>query len=92
MLPIKSGSNGGGGHMTDMYFGQALELLKQGFKLARKGWNGKGMFIQLQVPDAHSKMQQPYIYMSPVGGKLIPWTISQSDALAEDWYLIQEEN
>jgi Protein of unknown function (DUF2829) len=30
-----------------MNFGQALELLKQGKKLARKGWNGKGMFIYL---------------------------------------------
>lgn len=26
-------------------FGMALELLKAGHKVARKGWNGKGMFI-----------------------------------------------
>ena len=31
-----------------MTFGGALELLKMGFKAARKGWNGKGMFIYLQ--------------------------------------------
>lgn len=31
-----------------MTFGGALELLKMGFKVARKGWNGKGMFIYLQ--------------------------------------------
>lgn len=30
-----------------MNFGQALEELKQGNKVGRKGWNGKGMFIYL---------------------------------------------
>jgi Protein of unknown function (DUF2829) len=30
-----------------MNFGQALEALKQGKKVARRGWNGKGMFIYL---------------------------------------------
>ena len=28
-----------------MNFGQALEQLKQGIKVARAGWNGKGMFL-----------------------------------------------
>ena len=31
-----------------MNFGQALEALKQGKKVARKGWNGKGMFLWLK--------------------------------------------
>lgn len=31
-----------------MDFGKALELLKKGKKLSRKGWNGKGMFVVLQ--------------------------------------------
>lgn len=30
-----------------MDFGIALQYLKQGYKVARKGWNGKGMFIYL---------------------------------------------
>lgn len=30
-----------------MNFGQAIESLKQGKKVARKGWNGKGMWIAL---------------------------------------------
>lgn len=29
-------------------FGQAVESLKQGKKVARKGWNGKGMFLWLK--------------------------------------------
>lgn len=69
-------------------FGQAIEAMKSGSKVARDGWNGKGMWIALQVPDQHSKMQQPYIYMCPVGGKLVPWLASQADMLANDWQIL----
>ena len=31
-----------------MDFGQALDALRAGKRVARKGWNGKGMFIYLQ--------------------------------------------
>ena len=31
-----------------MNFGEALRKMKQGFKLQRKGWNGKGMFVVYQ--------------------------------------------
>ena len=31
-----------------MNFGIALELSKQGKKIARQGWNGKGMFVVYQ--------------------------------------------
>ena len=30
-----------------MNFGQAIEALKAGKKVAREGWNGKGMWIAL---------------------------------------------
>ena len=68
-----------------MTFGDALVKLKGGLAVARSGWNGKGMWIKLQVPDANSKMSLPYIYMSTVDGKLVPWLASQTDVLAEDW-------
>jgi hypothetical protein len=69
-------------------FGQALAALKTGSKVARTGWNGKGMYLELQVPDNNSKMTLPYIYMSTVTGDLIPWLASQTDLQAEDWYLV----
>jgi hypothetical protein len=69
-------------------FGTALAHAKEGRRIAREGWNGKGMFLQLQVPDEHSKMRRPYIYMSPVDGDLVPWVASQSDLLADDWHLV----
>ena len=76
--------------MDDRFnFGGALGRLKDGRKVARRGWNGEGMFIQLQTPDEHSKMRRPYLYMSPVDGELVPWVASQSDLLADDWYEVQ---
>jgi hypothetical protein len=72
-----------------MNFGQAIEALKAGKKVSRSGWNGKGMWLALQTPDAHSKMSLPYIYMSTVDGKLVPWLASQTDVLAEDWGIVE---
>lgn len=66
-------------------FGEALQVLKAGGRVQRAGWNGKGMWLMLQVPDQHSKMTLPYIYMSTVTKDLVPWLASQTDVLAEDW-------
>ena len=66
-------------------FGVAIKMLKQGHRVAREGWNGKGMWLALQVPDEHSKMRRPYIYMSDAQGLLVPWLASQTDVLADDW-------
>lgn len=71
-----------------MNFGQAIEALKAGKRVSRSGWNGKGMWLALQVPDAHSKMSLPYIYMSTVDAQLVPWLASQTDVLAEDWGIV----
>jgi hypothetical protein len=73
---------------TDM--GGAINALRGGMKVMRAGWNGKGMWLGLQVPDAKSKMSLPYIYMSTVTGDLVPWLASQTDILAEDWVVIAE--
>lgn len=80
-----------------MNFGQALESLKIGQKVARNGWNGKGIFIELQVPDEHSKMTSPYIFIDTTGLQTenpdapksrVPWLASQTDMLAEDWVIV----
>lgn len=72
-----------------MNFGQAIETLKQGKKVARAGWNGKGMHLELQRPDAHSKMTLPYIYMYTAQGDNVPWLASQTDMLSEDWVTVE---
>lgn len=68
-----------------MSFGDALQWLKNGLSVYREGWNGNGMFICLQRPDANSKMTLPYIYMRTVQDDLVPWAASQTDMLSEDW-------
>ena len=75
-----------------MDIGTAIEMLKKGAKVSRPSWNGKGMWLLLQVPDANSKMTLPYIYIEyPVGSKAypkgcrVPWLASQADILAQDW-------
>ena len=71
-----------------MNFGKAIEALKDGKKVARHGWNGKNMYLELQVPDEHSKMSLPYIYMYTADQKLVPWLASQTDMLSEDWIIV----
>ena len=79
-------------------FGYALSQLKQGKQLARKGWNGKCIFIKLQLPDTNSKMTSPYIYIDTSGlqtdnhdapKSLVPWLASQTDMLAEDYFIYE---
>lgn len=69
-------------------FGVALARLRTGSRVARSGWNGKGMWIAMQVPDDNSKMTQPYIYMKTADCNLVPWLASQTDVLAHDWGLV----
>lgn len=80
-----------------MNFGQAIEAMGQGKKVARSGWNGKGLSVELQVPDEHSKMTLPYIFMNypatpasdtaptnHINARVL-WLASQTDMLAKDW-------
>ena len=85
-------------------FGLAVEAMKLGKKVARSGWNGKGMFLFL-VPGSVFKVNRPpllgvypegteitycpHIDMKTADGKVVPWLASQTDVLAEDWGVVQ---
>ncbi len=77
-------------------FSAALDKLKAGEKVAREGWNGKHMWLELQKPDENSKMTLPYIYIEypknhpayPEGSR-VPWLASQTDLLSEDWVVVE---
>ena len=77
-----------------MNFSQALDRLKAGAKIARSGWNGAGLWLEIQRPDAHSKMTLPYIFMSypdnaqNTPGARVPWLASQTDVLSTDWMVL----
>lgn len=85
-------------------FSLALEaVIHLGMKAARKGWNGKGMFIFLvpgstfQVnrapllgiyPEGTTINYRGHIDMKTADGTIVPWVASQTDILAEDWELV----
>lgn len=72
-------------------FGEGLRVLRQGGRISRDGWNGKGQYIELQPVDEHSKMTLPYIFIKTVTGDLVPWLVSQTDLLAADWNVAGQE-
>lgn len=65
--------------------GWAIKQLWEGRRVCRQGWNGPGQSLELQVPDANSKMTLPYILINTVAGDRVPWFASQTDILATDW-------
>ncbi len=75
-------------------FSQALLALKDGKRVSRAGWNGVGLWLELQRPDANSKMTLPYIYINypddakTTPGARCPWLASQTDMMAEDWQVL----
>lgn len=75
-------------------FDVALQFLKDGEGVRRHGWNGKGLTVRMQRPDAHSKMTLPYLYIEypndaqNTPGARCPWLASQTDILAEDWEMV----
>jgi hypothetical protein len=66
-----------------MDIGAAVDRLRAGKRVFRAGWNGKGMWLELQ--QEHTKMRLPYVYINTVDGELVPWVCSQTDLLATDW-------
>lgn len=89
--------------VSGLTFGLAVEALKQGKRVARVGWNGKGMFLFLvagsrfQVnrppllgiyPEGTTIDYCPHIDMRTADGKIVPWLASQTDVLAEDWVVV----
>lgn len=79
-----------------MDFGEALRVLKSGGRVAREGWNGKGMHLVL-VSDWNGKINAefaesfrllPWIGMKTAQGDFVPWLASQTDIIAGDWMSI----
>ena len=71
-----------------MNFEGALTEIKRGKLLTRRGWNGKNQWVALQTPDENSKMTLPYLYINTVESNFVPWLVSQTDLLAEDWEMV----
>jgi Protein of unknown function (DUF2829) len=72
-----------------MDIGQAIRRLQSGDKVAREGWNGKGMYLFLvrdwDTRDGLDQPTLPFVAMKTVNGGVVPWLCSQTDLLANDW-------
>lgn len=87
-----------------MDFGTAIMNLKAGHRVSRNGWNGKGMFLYYVPAAAYPPCTEvaktafggedvpygAYIAMKTAQGNVVPWLASQTDMLAEDWYVVMD--
>jgi len=82
-------------------FGEAISFLKEGMKVARKGWNGKKQYIELAtnisyvnaseevVNCEHDAIGNKAIAFVGTSGVQMGWLASQADMLAEDWVIVE---
>ena len=84
-------------------FGKAIQLLKEGKRLQRNGWNGKNQYIELATNISYKNSNEEIINTEheAIGNKAIAfvgtsgvqmgWLASQADMLAEDWRIVEDE-
>jgi hypothetical protein len=85
-----------------MTFGQAIDFAKRGFKIARSGWNGSGMFAYIVSEGTYPAKSaavkgifadnmvpyRAYWALKTAQNDVAPWAPSGSDSLAEDWEIV----
>lgn len=85
-----------------MNFGMAIEAMKMGFKVARKGWNGKDQFVFLIKGSEYQKslgwgfgeyvgepsIQSSLAIKTTANQVQVGWLASQSDMLSDDWAVV----
>lgn len=84
-------------------FGKAIQLLKEGKRLQRNGWNGKKQYIELAtnisyknnngeiINTEHEAIGNKAIAFVGTSGVQMGWLASQADMLAEDWRIVEDE-
>ena len=84
-----------------MTFGDAIQAAKMGKKIARKGWNGKGMYVFLvhgmdfhtdadlsELEDQDVEVLDCLVMRTATGAFCPGWLASQTDMLADDWMIV----
>lgn len=73
-----------------MNFSEALEWVKTGSKIFRKGWTA-GYYVRIHLPNAQSEMTAPYLFLFTIStGSSVPWVPGHIDILSEDWAIYEE--
>lgn len=88
--------------LTDgLPFGLAIEAAKKGKKIARKGWNGKGQYVELAtgisytnrsgqtINAEHAAIGNRALAFVGTSGVQMGWLASQADMLADDWVIVE---
>lgn len=78
-------------------FGDAIKYVKRGLKVARKGWNGKGMYLFLAdgedltscLSTGDFKCTSSVCMKTAQNTICVGWLASQADMLAEDWVFVE---
>lgn len=84
-------------------YSKALKALRKGARIARAGWNGKGMYLvhfspvghgmeMLRVLDIDGGTEYPllpFILMKTADDCYVPWLASQTDMLEDDWCIFE---
>lgn len=90
------------GGVSTFSFGEAIKYMKRGYKVSRKGWNGKKQYIQLAIGISYKTVEGEIVNCEheAIGNKAIAfvgtsgvqmgWLASQSDMLAEDWTFAEQ--
>lgn len=85
-----------------MDFGQAIAAVREGKRIARRGWNGKNQYVELAtnisyknwsgtiVNVDHSAIGSAALAFVGTSGVQLGWLASQADMLADDWYIADE--
>ena len=85
---------------TTFGFEEAIKYLKKGFKVARRGWNGKNQYVELatgisyknsegKIGNAdHCNIGNKALAFVGTSGTQLGWLASQADMLSEDWFIV----
>ena len=92
------------GELIEFDFGTAIQIMKQGGKVSRKGWNGKTQYIELAsnisyvntdrdiINCEHDAIGNQAIAFVGTSGVQMGWLASQADLLSEDWCIHIDED
>ena len=74
-----------------MNFGEAITKLKNGKRVARAGWNGKGMFLAMISGVSFDNTEVvPFIAIYATNKKFSAWNASQQGVFSDDWQVVSE--
>ena len=84
-----------------MTFGEAIDHVKEGRRIARDGWNGKGQYVELATQISYMNARGEIVNANHVNignkalafvgtsGVQLGWLASQADMLADDWRIVK---